>query len=245
MLRIKKHVRNAKKRAFTLIEILTCVAIIGVLALVIVGLRPGNPHGLDDACRISATEFKIAKSKAVMGTNPDREPDTNKRYNIRSAVLVLNNSDDPDRHLRFVMPIVGGTDDEAKTDIRDYYWYAVGDNAGTLLPQGVYYVPPTESISGHSVITPIDGPTEVEIDPDVRLGGQKFGSGKQKWFVYIFDSNGQTYMSKATFMVAEGTFTGTDVIFDKKTPIAGFAITRNGSILFTRDNDAVDAANNQ
>ncbi len=234
------------RRAFTLIEILTVVAIIGLVAVIIIGLQPGNPHGMDDACRIAATEFKIARSQAVMGANPDREPENNKRYNIRSAVLVLNDEDDEERHLRYIVPIVGGTDDESKTDISDYYWYACSDNAGTLLPEGVYFVPPDEGgLSAHSVLTPIDGNNEVSIDPTLEAGGKTFGSGGKKWYVYYFDSNGQTYMSKATFMVAEGVWMpGSGVKFDSDAPVMGFAITRNGAIIYTNDSDESDAASN-
>ena len=75
------------KRAFTLVEILTVIAIIGIVAMVIVGLRPGNPRGLEDARRIASAEFRVAQSKAVLGANPDRDPTTTQRYNIRTGVL--------------------------------------------------------------------------------------------------------------------------------------------------------------
>ncbi len=242
----RRTLLSRAKRAFTLIEILTVVAIIGLIAVVIIGLQPGNPHGVDDACRIAATEFKIARTQAVMGANPDRDPDVNKRYNIRAAVLVLNDEDDEERHLRYIVPIIGGTDDESKTNISDYYWYSLSDNAGTLLPQGVYFVPPSDSgLSTHSVITPIDGNSEVTLEPSLESGGKSFGTGSKRWYVYYFDSNGQTYMSKATFMVAEGTWMpGSGVKFDTDTPVVGFAITRNGAIIYTNDSDEADAAAN-
>lgn len=244
MFRKKNSLFPRLKRAFTLIEILTVVAIIGLISLVIIGLQPNNPHGLDDAVRLASQQFKIAQAQAVLGHNPDRDPETNKRYNIRSAVLILNNEDDEERHLRYIVPVIGGTDDESQTDIRDYYWYAVNGNGGITLPKGVYFVPPTESNIAHSEISPIEGDTEVTIDPTLEPGGKRFGSGKQKWYVYYFDSNGQTYMTKATFMVAEGLWTpGTGIRFDDDTAVVGFAVTRNGSVIFTRDADETDAAN--
>lgn len=244
MFRKKNPLFPRLKRAFTLIEILTVVAIIGLISLVIIGLQPNNPHGLDDAVRLASQQFKIAQAQAVLGHNPDRDPETNKRYNIRSAVLILNNEDDEERHLRYIVPVIGGTDDESQTDIRDYYWYAVNGNGGITLPKGVYFVPPTESNIAHSEISPIEGDTEVTIDPTLEPGGKRFGSGKQKWYVYYFDSNGQTYMTKATFMVAEGLWMpGTGIRFDDDTAVVGFAVTRNGSVIFTRDADETDAAN--
>ena len=46
MFRRKTSPLTQFKRAFTLIEVLTVVAIIGLISLVIIGLQPNNPHGL-------------------------------------------------------------------------------------------------------------------------------------------------------------------------------------------------------
>ena len=244
MFRRKTSPLTQFKRAFTLIEVLTVVAIIGLISLVIIGLQPNNPHGLDDACRLAAQQFQAAQAQAVLGHNPDRDPESNKRYNIRTAVLVLNNEEDEERHLRYIVPIIGGTDDESKTDIRDYYWYAVNGNAGTMLPKGVYFVPPTESTVTSSEIAPLEGDNEVTLDPTLEPGGKRFGTGKQKWYAYYFDSNGQTYMTKATFMVSEGVWMpGTGIRFDRDASVVGFAVTRNGAVIFTRDADETEAAN--
>lgn len=244
MFRKNSPPRSYFKRAFTLIEILTVVAIIGLISVVIIGLQPNNPHSIDDACRLASQQFKAAKAQAILGHNPDRDPETYPRYNIRTAILVLNNEDDEERHLRYIVPIIGGTDDESKTDLNDYYWYAVNGNAGTTLPKGVYFVPPEESSIAHSEISPIEGNNEVTIDPSLEPGGKRFGSGKQKWYAYYFDSNGQTYMTKATFMVAEGTWMpGSGIKFDDDAAVVGFAVTRNGAIIFTRDADETEAAN--
>lgn len=244
MFRSKKSPFPKLKRAFTLIEILTVVAIIGLISLAIIGLQPNNPHGLDDACRLASQQFRAAQAQAVLGHNPDRDPETNKRYNIRTAVLVLNNEEDEERHLRYIVPIIGGTDDESKTNIDDYYWYAVNGNGGTMLPKGVYFVPPTETSITHSEINPLEGGIEVTLDPTLESGGKRFGTGKQKWYAYYYDSNGQTYMTQATFMVAEGLWMpGNGIRFDDETSVVGFAVTRNGAIIFTRDADETDAAN--
>lgn len=244
MFRPKNSPFTKLKRAFTLIEILTVVAIIGLISLVIIGLQPNNPHGLDDACRLASQQFRAAQAQAVLGHNPDRDPETNKRYNIRTAVLVLNNEEDEERHLRYIVPIIGGTDDESKTNIDDYYWYAVNGNGGTMLPKGVYFVPPTETSITHSEINPLEGGIEVTLDPTLEPGGKRFGTGKQKWYAYYYDSNGQTYMTQATFMVAEGLWMpGNGIRFDDETSVVGFAVTRNGAIIFTRDADETDAAN--
>lgn len=231
------------KRAFTLIEILTVIAIIGVLASVIVGLRPGNPRGLEDARRIASAEFRVAQARAALGANPDRDPDQNARYNIRSGILILDDPEDTERHLRFIQPIVGGTDSLSKTDLSDYYWYSAGD--GTLLPQGVFFVAPDESgVSVRSVIQPIEGSSRVTLDPDLRSGGQRFGSGSKKWYLYLFDSNGQTYMSKAVFMMAEGQMDPSkkSVDFGDDPFVAGFVVHRSGALSFTRDDEEAKAA---
>ncbi|MBQ7332363.1 MAG: type II secretion system protein, partial [Opitutales bacterium] len=59
--------KKSGKRGFTLIEILMVIAIIGIVASVIVGLRPGNPRGLEDARRIASAEFRVAQSRALLG----------------------------------------------------------------------------------------------------------------------------------------------------------------------------------
>ncbi len=231
------------KRGFTLIEILTVIAIIGILAMVVVGLRPGNPRGLEDARRLASSEFRIAQSRAALGANPDRDPANTERYNIRSAVLVLDDPEDIERHLRYMQVIVGGTDSRDKTSISDYYWYAAGE--GVTLPQGIFFVPPNESgVRARSVVTPIEGTSRVSIDPDNREKGQTFGKGKKNWYAYFFDSNGQTYMSKAVFMLAEGQINGStgDVDFGEDPFVSGFVVHRSGAISFTRDDDEALAA---
>lgn len=230
------------KRAFTLIEVLTVIAIIGIIATIIVGLRPGNPRGLEDARRIASAEFRVAQSRALLGANPDRNPTQNERFNIRSGILILNEPDDTDRHLRFIQPIVGGTDSLDKTDLADYYWYAAGE--GVTLPQGVYFIAPDESgVKTRSVIEPLEGSSQVKLDPDNRASGQRFGSGKN-WYIYLFDSNGQTYMSKAVFMLAEGKLAPSSdkVDFGDDPFVSGFVIHRSGALSFTRDEEEAEAA---
>lgn len=232
----------SEKRAFTLIEVLTVIAIIGIIASVIVGLRPGNPRGLEDARRVASAEFRVAQSRALLGANPDRDPTQTERFNIRSAVLVLNDPDDTDRHLRFIRTIVGGTDSLDKTDLADYYWYAAGE--GVSLPQGVFFVAPDESgVKARSVVQPTEGSSQVRIDPDNRAGGQQFGSGKT-WYAYLFDSNGQTYMTKAVFMLAQGQLNASTgkVDFGDDPFVSGFVVHRSGALSFTRDDDEAAAA---
>ena len=235
--------RVSGKRGFTLVEILVVIAIIGIVASVIVGLRPGNPRGLEDARRIISSEFRVAQSKALLGGNPDRDSAVNERFNIRAGVLILNEPDDLDRHLRFVQPIVGGTDNADKTNLADYYWYAAGE--GVTLPQGVYFVPPNAAgVRTRSENQLLEGSSEVRIDPDVRVKGQKFGEGKKSWYLYLFDSNGQTYMTKAVVMLAEGQIdpSNGDVDFGKDPFVSGFVVHRSGAISFTRDDEEALAA---
>lgn len=235
--------KTSAKRGFTLIEILTVIAIIGIIASIIVGLRPGNPRGLEDARRIASAEFRVAQARAVLGANPDRDPANTERFNIRAGVLVLDAPDDTERHLRFIQPIVGGTDSADKTSVSDYYWYSAGD--GTLLPQGVFFVAPDASgVDVRSVVQPLEGSSQVKIDPDSRAGGQKFGTGKKNWYVYLFDSNGQTYMSKAVFMLAEGRLNASEqkVEFGDDSFVSGFVVQRSGALSFTRDDDEAKAA---
>lgn len=236
----KSRISKRFRRGFTLIEILTVVAIIGMVAVIIVGLKPGNPRGMDDACRIAGMEFRVAQAQAVRGANPDRDPQTNKRYNIRSAVLILNDEDDTDNHMRQMRTIVGGTDDQEKTDIRDYYWYAVGEPV--LLPENVYFVAPDSTdLDIRSIVEPVEGGNDIKIDPTTE--GQKAGTGKKRWYAYYYDCNGQTYMTRASFMIAQGAhIPGSGVRFDKNAPVQGFAITRSGAIVYTRDSEEAEIA---
>lgn len=238
--------KSFRRRAFTLIEVLTVIAIIGIIAAVVVGLRPGNPRSLEDARRVVATEFRAAQGRVLTGANPDRDPDENERVNIRTGILILNDPDDVERHMRFIQPIVGGTESVDKTDLDDYYWYAAGE--GTLLPQGVFFVAPdAPGVSVRSVIQPVEGTSEVKIDPDNRAKGQKFGEGRKNWYVYLFDSNGQTYMTKAVVMLAEGQVSSADgdIEFGEDPFVSGFIVHRSGAISFTRDDEEAQAASEE
>ena len=82
--------RVSGKRGFTLVEILVVIAIIGIVASVIVGLRPGNPRGLEDARRIISSEFRVAQSKALLGGNPDRDPAVNERFNFNIRRYIVS-----------------------------------------------------------------------------------------------------------------------------------------------------------
>lgn len=244
---MEKFFKNKRRKGFTLVELLAVMGIVMILAAVIIAIQPGNPQGLRASLDSAIGIFRGAKLRATSTENPDRNPDTNKFYNIRSRVLVLNDPGNQDEHLRLLRVIVGGTRTQDATDTANYFWYVT--DIDTVLPSGTYYVEPDETSlqeSRRSRITNRDGGGRtMRLNYNPTVIAQAEGSGDREWYYYEFNHDGTSNMFAASFMISEGDWDPANkkVIFRNKENVTGFVILPNGNVIPFTDPDELEKGN--
>ncbi len=223
------------RRAFTLVELLAVIGIIAVMATVIgVSLGGGNATtSLGSSQRIAAGIFQSARSIAVL-----------KQTKTRVLIYGSNGADtDAAKYLRFMQVIYyTGTemvDDGSGTPTPQDIWVAA--NAGTYLPQGVYYYPQRSDFTDSQVVVESDntGTTAVTFRPTetstVRV--------RMNAYVFQFDSNGLfSNMANNKVVFAAGSVGGyagdiPELVFDNPYAVTGFYIRRTGSVSLAEYND--------
>ncbi|MDR2862516.1 MAG: prepilin-type N-terminal cleavage/methylation domain-containing protein [Puniceicoccales bacterium] len=240
--------RGRRIPAFTLVELLAVLAIIGLMVGVIVTVRPDNPEGIDAARRVATSVFGAARLRAEQSPNPDRQTEKRPLYNVRSRVLVLNDPTRPEQHLRLLRIIVGGTRKPDSTEAANYVWYTM--DADTTLPEGVYMISPFDTSFKNELlksrITPRENTGSVmTLNFEPSLDEQQEGTGDKSWFFYEFNNDGTSNMWAATFMISEGTWDPADkrVIFRNEQNVTGFWIQPSGVSVPYSDPDELKSSN--
>lgn len=240
----QKSSNRRRRAAFTLIELMTVLAIMLLIGGIVFALRPENPEGLPGAQRVASETFLIAQMRAVQSPNPDRNPAENPLHNIRTRVLILNDPNSPGMHLRLMRIIVGGTRRLEEGKAADYRWYATEPDA--VLPDGIYMVAPDAKgirDKRRSTITPNEGNKSVmRLNIEPSLESQPEGSGDREWYFYEFNNDGTSNMKSATFMIAEGEWNPVEnnVLFRDDLNVAGFWLAPSGKTIFYSDADEMD-----
>lgn len=243
------------RRAFTLIELLCVVAIIAMMIGIVAMLNPSSPVGLDGATRQAQSVFSLARAQAMLASNPDPEHPDWKLYTPRARVLILNDPQDKDNHLRKMMVVVGGQlpdpanlatlKSEKALQEGDLKWYNVVE--ASMLPAGIYFVADgTDNQAVTKAILRSDMMNKTfPSTPKMQLNvvGRKAltaGSGPS-WFYYEFLASGAANMTDradvtgARFMLVEAQLNpGTGAltpIGDKKDVVGGFLILRPGNLV--------------
>jgi prepilin-type N-terminal cleavage/methylation domain-containing protein len=137
------------RRGFTLIELLVVITIILLISGLFLNISSGDGGGLMGGQRMVGSSIRSVRAMALMNRGAQG---TGVSYNARYRLLILNDPADPVNHLHKYMIAVGsvdtstmsaGVDPTTVTSTSDnrYKWYT--PDAPTLLPSGVYFVPPT------------------------------------------------------------------------------------------------------
>lgn len=196
------------RRAFTLIELLAVIGIIALLSLLVIGLQPTNPKGLEGATRQVQSALTLTRAKATLGNidDPADTEGTNRYATVRARLLILNDPADPENHLR-LMGIVHGaqvirdgdtaapkTEGQLANDTSALRWFASSEPM--KLPEGVYYA--ENSLNALRAILRSDTERNITFAnaPTMRLDypsrtGKKEGEGKARtWYYYEFLADG-------------------------------------------------------
>lgn len=141
------------RRGFTLIELLVVITIILLISALFLNLSSGDGGGLMGGQRMVGSSIRSVRAMALMNRGAQG---TGVSYNARYRLLILNDPTDPVNHLHKYMIAVGsvdsnslaaGVDPTTVTSTADsrYKWYT--PDAATMLPSGVFFVPPTSDTS--------------------------------------------------------------------------------------------------
>ncbi len=136
------------RRGFTLIELLVVITIILLISGMFLNMTAGDGGGLMGGQRMVGSSIRSVRAMALMNRGAQG---TGVSYNARYRLLILNDPADPVNHLHKYMLAVGSVDTSAmavgvdpttvtSTSDSRYKWYT--PDAPTLLPSGVYFVPP-------------------------------------------------------------------------------------------------------
>ena len=155
------HSRRSRE-GFTLIELLLVITIILLISGMFLGLRTGDGGGLPAGQRIMGSSIRSVRAMALMNRGTAV---TGISYNSRYRLLILNDPTDPVNHLRQFCIAVGGVtalsapgvDPTTITATNDSKYLWVSPEGTSMLPDGVYFIPPDKDSSNTTTINPPPG----------------------------------------------------------------------------------------
>jgi prepilin-type N-terminal cleavage/methylation domain-containing protein len=146
------HPSRRTRRGFTLIELLLVITIILLISGMFLGLSTGDGGGLPAGQRMVGSTIRSVRAMALMNRGT---AGTGISYNSRYRLLILNDPTDPVNHLRQFCVAVGGvslasaglTDPALITNTNDNRYTWVSPEGTSMLPAGVYFIPPKSDIT--------------------------------------------------------------------------------------------------
>lgn len=221
-----------RRRGFSMVELLTVVAIISIMAVIIGSALGGNNESLSlgTGQRVASSMFQSARSIAIL-----------KQTQTRVIIYGAQGSNtDPRKFLRFM----GIVYDEDQDPSNPSWVPAV---QGTYLPEGVFFIP-AGSATG---LSDVSGGSMEKSDYN-NTGTQPLSVAfpvttktADDFFWYGFDENGNSQNAGGTFVLNAGRVTSDAPTIEIENPYAarGLAIRRIGGVILMNDYEEIQAAN--
>jgi prepilin-type N-terminal cleavage/methylation domain-containing protein len=213
---------NGRRVGFTLVELLTVIALITVLAGVFsfAVLRMGS-GSLEGAERLAGSQFAAARNQALLKSSPVR-------------VLIHNNPEDPERYLREIGIITNTAGPGVSPE-----WTALSQ--GERLPAGYFFVP------GVSLADGTREPEVMQVEfPSVEPVAE--GQG-EAYYYFEYTAQGLANPGGAQFVLEPGRLEpdggGFQVVPQesnadlRKEKWGGFLILRLGGVLYFPDSESI------
>jgi prepilin-type N-terminal cleavage/methylation domain-containing protein len=225
---------TARKRAFTLIELLTVIAIMAILAGFIgISLNNGGSAAMPASQRTLKSLVDSTRATALL-----------RRSNAYLIIYATDTSNtDPAKLLRFCGIVYNPLDASGNPDLTRY----VPANDGVYLPSGTVLVPPSATLAtGEGQVFRSSRPLHDSLAVTFPLDSG--GSGTDSWIAYGFNSKGQTMHGgdRSPFLVvspgsAQPTSTGWQVLLSNPMDSRGVWIRPQGTSAVVNDFEELDA----